>query len=163
MVKNSSGGNKSRNIGSKFVKKNFDMDEPDFENSFFGEIITKPNGMMANVKIIEIPERFRQNIPEELSEYLKDPIQVNIGKMKHDKRNNLLSVGDIVQVEINLEMNRQNGKRYAYILCKYSSNDIREFRKRGMIFYEKEAEDDIFEGLDCHGSSSEQEMELEDL
>lgn len=162
MVKNNSGGNKSKNIGSKFTKKNNDVSEPDFENSFFAEVTTKPNGLMANVKILPIPEKFKKNIPEHIGEYLNEKIQVNIGKMKNDKRNNLLSVGDVVQVEINFEMNRQNGNRYAYILCKYSATDMRSFKKRGMIISEKESVEDMFEGLN-DGEHSEEEIDLDNL
>ena len=117
MVKNNSGGNKSKNIGSKFAKKNIHVEEPDFENSFFAEITTKPNGLMANVKILPVTEKFKERVPKHLYEYLKEVIQVNIGKLKNDKRNNLLNVGDVVQVEINFEMNRQNGNKYAWHPC----------------------------------------------
>jgi hypothetical protein len=164
MVKNNSGGNKSKNIGSKFTKKNIHVEEPDFENSFFGEITTKPNGLMAKVKILPVPDKFKVNVPLHLYEYLKENIQVNIGKLKNDKRNNLLNVGDIVQVEINFEMNRQNGNKYACILCKYSSMDVRMFKKHGMILSDKDEPDDMFEGLDKDSDEvAKDEIDLNDL
>jgi hypothetical protein len=164
MVKNNSGGNKSKNIGSKFAKKNIHVEEPDFENSFFAEITTKPNGLMAKVKILPVPDKFKEKVPRHLDEYLKEIIQVNIGKLKNDKRNNLLNVGDIVQVEINFEMNRQNGNKYACILCKYSSMDVRMFKKAGMILSDKDEPDDMFEGLDKDSDEdSKDEIDLNDL
>jgi hypothetical protein len=143
MVKNNSGGNKSKNIGSKFAKKTLIAPDPDFENSFFGIMTSKPNGLIAKVKII--PHKNEQ------LKYLNDQeIQVNIGKMKHDKRNNNLAVGDVVQIEINFEMKRQNGSQYAVVLCKYTSTDVRNFKKLGLIPCEvsekqQDEEEDIFE------------------
>ena len=116
MVKNNSGGSKSKNIGSKYTKKNIHVPEPDFENSFFAEVYTKPNGLIANVKLLPIPEKFKDKVSYQVNELIGDTIQVNIGQLKNDKRNNLLCVGDIVQVEFNFEMKRQNGNQYGYIL-----------------------------------------------
>lgn len=166
MVKNNSGGNKSKNIGSKFTKKNIQVPEPDFENSFFAEINTKPNGLMAKVKILPVPEKFKDKVRFQAEELMKEAIQVNIGQLKNDKRNNLLCVGDIVQVEFNFEMKRQNGNEYGYILCKYSSTDVRMFKRNGMILSEKEKDvDDMFEGLEKQSESSEEEgdIDLNDL
>jgi hypothetical protein len=162
MVKNNSGGNKSKNIGSKFTKKNINVPEPDFENSFFAEVNTKPNGLMCKVKILTVPEKFKDKINYQVEELMKEGIQVNIGQLKNDKRNNLLCVGDIVQVEFNFEMKRQNGDQYGYILCKYSTNDVRVFKRNGMILAEKEKDvDDMFEGLDKNESQDEKENENE--
>jgi hypothetical protein len=155
MVRNNSGGSKSKNIGSKFTKKKIQVQEPDFENSFFGEILSKPNGLMTKVKILPCPLE-KTNL---LNETFHEPLQVNIGKMKHDKRNNSLNVGDIVQVEINFEMKRQNGNVYAVILCKYNSNEVRAFKKEGMISSDvkEQEEDDIF------GEEQEEEVDLNNL
>jgi hypothetical protein len=162
MVKNNSGGNKSKNIGSKFTKKNIQVPEPDFENSFFAEIHTKPNGLMAKVKILPVPENFKDKVPFQAEELMKEVIQVNIGQLKNDKRNNLLCVGDVVQVEFNFEMKRQNGNEYGYVLCKYTSNDVRTFKRSGMILSEKEKEvDDMFDGLDESGSEEEKEEDID--
>lgn len=164
MVKNNSGGNKSKNIGSKFTKKYIQVPEPDFENSFFAEITTKPNGLMAKVKILSVPEKFKDRVKYQAEELMKEVIQVNIGQLKNDKRNNLLCVGDIVQVEFNFEMKRQNGNEYGYILCKYSSTDVRMFKRNGMILSEKEKDvDDMFDGLDKSESSEEEKEEDIDL
>jgi hypothetical protein len=162
MVKNNSGGNKSKNLGSKFTKKNIDVAEPDFENSFFAEVNSKPNGLMTKVKILPVPEKFKNKVPYQIEELLKETIQVNIGQLKNDKRNNLLSVGDIVQVEFNFEMKRQNGNQYGYILCKYSLNDIRSFKKNGMILSDKATDvDDMFDGLEDQSESEEDEKEID--
>ena len=162
MVKNNSGGNKSKNIGSKFTKKNINVPDPDFENSFFAEVNTKPNGLMAKVKILPIPEKFKDKIPYQVEELMKEAIQVNIGQLKNDKRNNLLCVGDIVQVEFNFEMKRQNGNEYGYILCKYSSNDVRTFKRNGMILSEIGKDvDEMFQGLDESDSEKEKEEEID--
>lgn len=147
MVKNSTGGNKNKNIGSKFAKKSLESEDPDFENSFFAEITTKPNGLIANVKVL--PHK-----NQELQWLCEKPLQVNIGKLKNDKRSNFLVVGDIVQVEINFDMNRQNGNLFSVILCKYSSNDVRNFKKQGLIPKDQsenqEPEEDIFGSEDVN-------------
>ena len=149
MVKNKVGGNKSKNIASKFTKKINNIPEPDFENSFLGEMCTKPNGLMSTVKLFPIPESNKQKLPFGFEdEYLRGPIQVNIGKLKHDKRNSSLAPGDIVQVEINFEMKRKNGNTFAYILCKYGPIEIRQFKKNKWIVGERLENDDMFEGLD---------------
>jgi len=149
MVKNKVGGNKSKNIGSKFIKKINNIPEPDFENSFLAEMCTKPNGLMATVKILPVPDTFKENLPYGFDEdYLRSPIQVNIGKLKHDKRNSSLSVGDLVQVELNYEMKRKNGNTFAYILCKYGPTEIRQFKKNKWISGERLENDDMFDGLD---------------
>lgn len=164
MVKNNSGGNKSKNIGSKFTKKNIHVEEPDFENSFFAEIRAKPNGLMTKVKVLPVPEKFRSKVNYQVEELMKDEIQVNIGQLKNDKRNNLLCVGDIVQVEFNFEMKRQNGNQYGYVLCKYSSIDVRMFKKNGMIVSDNEKDvDDMFEGLDNQSESSSEEEKEGDI
>jgi hypothetical protein len=149
MVRNKTGGNKSKNVGKKFSKKIINIPEPDFENSFFGEVSQKPNGLMTNVKLLPIPtSHARCKVhSSERDELFKNPIQVNIGKLKGDKRNSYLGPGDIVQVEINFEMKRKNGNTFAYILCKYAPDEIRQFRKCGMILIDKpdEEQEDIFD------------------
>jgi hypothetical protein len=91
-----------------------------------------------------------------------ESVQVNIGQLKNDKRNNLLCVGDTVQVEFNFEMKRQNGNQYGYILCKYSSNDVRTFKRNGLIHSEKEKDvDEMFDGLDESESEEEKEEEID--
>lgn len=166
MVKNKTGGNKSKNIGSKFSRKIVNVPKPDFENSFFGEVTTKPNGLIANVKILPIPQHKQSKITYNFDdEFLKGPIQVNIGKLKGDRRNNFLVAGDIVQVEINFEMKRKNGATFAYLLCKYTPLEVREFKKEGLIKKDdSKDEDDPFLGVDEKSSDeSEGTTTLDDL
>ena len=162
MVKNKVGGNKSKNLGSKFTKKINNIPEPDFENSFLAEMHTKPNGQMATVKLLPIPELYKDKIPQGFEdEYLRGPIQVNIGKLKHDKRNSSLAVGDVVQVELNYEMKRANGNTFAYILCKYGPTEIRQFKKNKWIVGERLENDDIFDIT--NESSGDEQNVLRDL
>lgn len=171
MVKNKTGGNKSKNIGNKFSKKIIDIPQPDFENSFFAEIATKPNGLIANVKLLPIPSDLKQKLPYNFeTDYMNNPVQVNIGKLKNDKRNSYLNTGDIVQIEINYDMKRKNGATYAYILCKYSSVEIRQFKKDGLILVdETKDEDDPFDVPENHSSKESldkepiPEIDLDDL
>jgi hypothetical protein len=150
MVKNKIGGNKSKNISNRNTKKIISVPDPDFENSFLGIIKTKPNGLMANVSLI-LPKNYIGN-----QDIFKEPLQVNIGKLKHDKRNQLLSVGDIVQVECSPDMKRQNGNVFATILCKYDGKDIKRFKQEGWIPSDQsQEEDDIF--------VLEDDVNLEDL
>jgi hypothetical protein len=130
MVKNKIGGSKSKNISSKVSKKKITADDPDFENSFFAIVITKPNGLMCNVRIC--PNDKVKKLFE--SKKITTEMQVNIGKLKHDKRNYTISQGDIVQIEINFDMKRQNGNLFGCILCKYDDKEIKFFRKKNMLF-----------------------------
>jgi hypothetical protein len=162
MVKNKTGGNKSKSQGSKFSKKIVNIPEPDFENSFFGEVTTKPNGLIANVKLLSIPENKQNKLVYNFKdEFMKEPIQVNIGKLKGDKRNSYLAPGEIVQVEINFEMKRANGSTFAYVLCKYSGSEVRQFKKLGLILNDKmnDEDDDTFLKVD----SSDEDVDIEDL
>jgi hypothetical protein len=105
---------------------------------------------MANVSLI-LPKNYIGN-----QDIFKEPLQVNIGKLKHDKRNQLLSVGDIVQVECSPDMKRQNGNVFATILCKYDGKDIKRFKQEGWIPSDQsQEEDDIF--------VLEDDVNLEDL
>jgi len=164
-VKNKVGGNKSKNIGSKFTKKITNIPEPDFENSFFGEVTSKPNGMMSSVKILPVPSSKQSKLPYNFDkEFLRESIQLNIGKLKSDKRNSHLGYGDIVQVEINFDMKRKNGNTFAYILCKYNPLEVRQFKKSGLIIDEKLENDDFYEGLDSNSEGEEEsEPNLNDL
>lgn len=134
MVKNNIGGSKSKNISSKVTKKKIMVEEPDFKNSFFGVVSSKPNGLMCVVRLCVNEES--KKILDEMG--ILSEIQVNIGKLKNDKRNNLLSVGDVVQVEFSFDMKRGNGNFYGCILCKYDSKEIREFKKRKILVLEDE-------------------------
>jgi hypothetical protein len=155
MVKNKIGGNKSKNIGSKFTKKKIVVEEPDFENSFFGIISTKPNGMMCQVKLCK-----NDKVEMMMKEYdIPEIVQANIGKLKNDKRNNMLNSGDYVQVEFNFDMKRQNGNVYAYILCKYDNDEIKYFRKSKML-----PKDDSDEETNLPPSESDdEEIDLDKL
>lgn len=130
MVKNIIGGSKSKNIGSKFTKKKIIVEEPDFENSFFATVSQKPNGLMCKVKIIINNDKVKYIIDKKC---LEGDIQVNIGKLKHDKRNNTIAPGDIVQVEFTFDMNRQNGAKYGAILCRYDNYELKEFNRTGIL------------------------------
>lgn len=166
MVKNKTGGNKSKNLGSKFSKKIVNVPEPDFENSFFAEITTKPNGLIANVKLLSIPENKQNKLVYNFKdEFMKDPIQVNIGKLKGDKRNSFLAPGEIVQVEINFEMKRANGSTFAYVLCKYSGSEVRQFKKLGLLINDKkdEEDDNTFLKVDSSDEEIAVSNDLDDL
>ena len=84
MVKNNSGGSKTKNIANRNTRKKISAEEPDFENSFFAVVLTKPNGMICSVKLCSHEKLKDLNITQEL--------QVNIGKLKNDKRNCLLNL-----------------------------------------------------------------------
>jgi hypothetical protein len=130
MVKNTIGGNKSKNISSKVTKKKIIVEEPDLENSFFATVTQKPNGLMCKVKIIQTIQSVKELIKKK---GIDGEIQVNIGKLKHDKRNNMIALGDIVQVEFIFDMNRKNGEKYGSILCKYDTSKLKEFKKLGIL------------------------------
>lgn len=134
MVKNNIGGSKSKNISSKVTKKKIVAEEPDFENSFFAVVVTKPNGLMCTVKLCE-NEKLKKIMDET---GLKEEIQVNIGKLKHDKRNNSLGSGDIVQVEFTFDMKRGNGSYYGCILCKYDVTEIKYFKRQKLLILDDE-------------------------
>jgi hypothetical protein len=164
MVKNKTGGNKSKTQGSKFSKKIVNIPEPDFENSFFAEVTTKPNGLIANVKLLSIPENKQDKLVYNFKdEYMKEPIQVNIGKLKGDKRNSYLAPGEIVQVEINFDMKRANGSTFAYVLCKYSGSEVRQFRKLGLILNDKMNDEDEETFLKVDSSDEKEDINIEDL
>jgi hypothetical protein len=91
--------------------------------------------------------------PEDI---FKDEMQVNIGKLKHDKRNQLLGPGDIVQVEVQWDMKRQNGNLFATILCKYDAKDVKRFKQEKWITCNTDESEDDF----IH---EEDEVNLEDL
>lgn len=156
MVKNKSGGSKTKFISKRVSKKTIQAENPDFENSFFGVVQTKPNGLICSVKVLEPPkDKLSTTLPSTFNEdFCKQPIQVNIGKLKHDKRNNMLSPGDYVQVEIYYDMKRQNGNTFATVLCRYSTSDIKDFVKEGLLNKEVEnsLEEDPFE---YHSSGSD--------
>lgn len=156
MVKNKSGGSKTKFISNRVSKKTIQAENPDFENSFFGIVQTKPNGLICNIKVLEPPkDKLSSTLPSTFSEdFCKLPIQANIGKLKHDKRNNMLSPGDYVQVEIYYDMKRQNGNTFATVLCRYSSSDIKDFVKDGLLNKDSEhsSEEDPF---DYHSSESD--------
>jgi len=159
MVKNKIGGNKSKNISSKVTKKKISAEDPDFENSFFGVITVKPNGLMCKVKII-----MNDKIKSILEEHgIEDTIQANIGKLKHDKRNNSLAPDDIVQVEINFDMKRQNGNVYAYILCKYDASEIKAFKKAGLLQLDNDEKEEDMMPPESSDSDEMPEMSLDDL
>jgi hypothetical protein len=150
MVKNKIGGSKSKNISSKVTKKKITAENPDFENSFFGVVCKKPDGLMCTVKIC-INEKVEKILKEK---DLNQEVQVNIGKLKHDKRNNSLSPGDIVQVEFSFDMKRQNGNYYGCILCKYDAQDIKYFKREKLLVLE---DDDENIGSEDDDSISEDE------
>ncbi len=158
MVKNKIGGNKSKNIGSKFTKKKIVVDEPDFENSFFGIVSVKPNGMMCQIKLCK-----NEKVENMMKEYdIPEIVQANIGKLKHDKRNNMLNQGDYVQVEFNFDMKRQNGNVYAYILCKYNNDDIKYFRKSKLL-PKGVSDDSDDEETNLSLDEDNEEIDLDDL
>ena len=130
MVKNKIGGSKSKNIGSKYTKKKISVEEPDFENSFFATVSQKPNGLMCKVRIIINNEKVKAIVDEQS---LEGELQVYIGKLKHDKRNNTIALGDIVQIEFTFDMNRQNGAKYGAILCRYDNYELKEFKRSGLL------------------------------
>jgi len=164
MVKNKIGGNKSKNIGSKFTKKKISVEEPDFENSFFACVIQKPNGLMCKIKIIINNDNVKKLVEQH---NLEGDVQVNIGKLKHDKRNNSLASGDIVQVEFTFEMNRQNGGKYGTILCRYDSSELKEFKRNGVLKLDDIEEEELdlpsSESEKSKGSLKDEDIDLDDL
>jgi hypothetical protein len=162
MVKNKIGGNKSKNISSKVTKKKIRAEDPDFENSFFAKVMQKPNGLICLVKIIVTNSNVK-NILE--ANDMEGNVQVNIGKLKHDKRNNTIMTGDIVQVEFTFDMNRQNGNKYGAILCKYDNDDLKEFKRAGILKMD-DIEDEPEELMDSEHLDTtveEKEISLDDL
>ena len=161
MVKNKIGGSKSKNIGSKFTKKKISVEEPDFENSFFATVSQKPNGLMCKVRIIINNDKVKAVLDEQS---LEGELQVNIGKLKHDKRNNTIAPGDIVQVEFTFDMNRQNGAKYGAILCRYDSSELKEFKRSGLLKLDdlRDSEEEIPYSLD-HEDDKKGKEELEDI
>ncbi len=163
MVKNFIGGNKSKNISKRVTKKKISVEEPDFENSFFATVKQKPNGLMCKVKIIQSNQTVKELLERE---GIDGEVQVNIGKLKHDKRNNTLASGDIVQVEFTFDMNRQNGEKYGNILCKYDNSELKEFKKAGLLkieFEEGEEELDLHFEEEKSKESKEEDIDLDDL
>ena len=130
MVKNKIGGNKSKNISSKVTKKKISAEEPDFENSFFARVTQKPHGLICKVKIMQNNQAIKDLVERE---GVDGEVQVNIGKLKKDKRNNMLAAGDIVQVEFSFDMKRQNGEQFGTILCKYDNTELTEFKRAGKL------------------------------
>jgi hypothetical protein len=151
MVKNNIGGSKSKKIGSKFTKKKITAENPDFENSFFAVVVKKPDGFMCTVKIC-LNEKVEKIMKEK---DLNREVHVNIGKLKHDKRNNSINPGDIVQVEFSFDMKRQNGNYYGCILCKYDAQDIKYFKRAKLLVLE--CDDETMESEDIFDYSSEED------
>ncbi len=152
MVKNKIGGSKSKNIGSKIAKKKITAEDPDFENSFFATITTKPNGLMCTVRLC-MNEQLKKIMDET---DLKQDIQVNIGKLKNDKRNYTLSSGDVVQVELNFDMKRANGNIFGCILCKYDSKEIKDFKKRKLLVLEDDS--DVSDSIEISDDTDDEDI-----
>jgi hypothetical protein len=100
---------------------------------------------------------------------LEGEIQVNIGKLKHDKRNNMISTGDIVQIEFTFDMNRQNGAKYGNILCRYDNIELKNFKRNGLLAFDEDEFDDLPSSVSDNSSKEDpetiniDELDLNDL
>lgn len=149
MVRNYTGGKKSKNISQRSAKKIMNIPEPDFINSFFAMVTTKPNGIMCVVKIIG-----DQHIASLKAKGIPCEIQANISRIRKDKRNNRIENGSVVQIEMNYEMRRANGNIFCYVICTYTNKDIAFFKKQQLI--------DIDIDTTGHGNMGDLEFDYEE-